>query len=161
VNIQYVANPFFTISLASLVTRFIHCKWLPIKIIADADIDVDTTYKKIFFLVFRQIFFALENVSLEMFQFNNNDILWCVSVMCKLSRLGENKRSRDRSQYGDWLRAGRLRGRSSRPGRGKNFLFSTSSRPSVRSTHSPIQWVLGDLFQGWSGRGVNWRLTSK
>jgi hypothetical protein len=52
-----------------------------------------------------------------------------------------------------WLRAGRLRGRSSSPGRVKNFLFSTSSRPALGSTQPPIQWVQGVLSQGvkWPG----------
>jgi hypothetical protein len=35
------------------------------------------------------------------------------------------------------------RGRSSSPGRVKNFLFSTSSRPALGSTQPPIQWVPG------------------
>jgi hypothetical protein len=43
----------------------------------------------------------------------------------------------------DWLRAGRLRGRSSSPGRVKNFLFSKSPRPALGSTQPPIQWVAG------------------
>jgi hypothetical protein len=42
-----------------------------------------------------------------------------------------------RRRYSDWLRAGRPRSRSSSPGRVKNFLSSTSSRPA------PIQWVRG------------------
>jgi hypothetical protein len=32
-------------------------------------------------------------------------------------------------------------GRSSSPGRVKNFLFSTSSRPALGSTQPPVQWV--------------------
>jgi hypothetical protein len=40
---------------------------------------------------------------------------------------------------------GRPRGRSSSPGRIKNFLFSKSSRPGLRSTQPPIQWVPGAL----------------
>jgi hypothetical protein len=35
------------------------------------------------------------------------------------------------NRYSDWLRAARLRGRSSIPGWVKNFLFSTSSRPDL------------------------------
>jgi hypothetical protein len=46
-----------------------------------------------------------------------------------------------RSWYSDWLRAGRQRGRSSSPGRVKNFLFSTSSRPAVVSTQPPTKCV--------------------
>jgi hypothetical protein len=34
------------------------------------------------------------------------------------------------------------------PGRVKNFLFCTSSRPALGSTHPPIQWVLGALSAG-------------
>jgi hypothetical protein len=48
-----------------------------------------------------------------------------------------------RSRDSDWLRAGRLRGRSSSPGRVKNFLFSMSSRPALGSTQPRIQWVPG------------------
>jgi hypothetical protein len=40
------------------------------------------------------------------------------------------------------------RGRSSSPGRVKNFLFSTSSRPVQGPTQPPIQWVPGSLFPG-------------
>jgi hypothetical protein len=53
-----------------------------------------------------------------------------------------------RSRYSDWLRAGRPRGRSSNPGRSKNFLFSTSSRPALGPTQTPIQWVPGVLSPG-------------
>jgi hypothetical protein len=45
-------------------------------------------------------------------------------------------------------RAGQPRGRSSSPGRVKNFLFSTSSRPAVGSTQPPIQCVTGVKRQG-------------
>jgi hypothetical protein len=50
--------------------------------------------------------------------------------------------------YSDWLRAGRPRGRNSSPGGVKNFLFYTSSRPALGSTHPPIQWVPGTLSPG-------------
>jgi hypothetical protein len=43
------------------------------------------------------------------------------------------------SRYSDWLRAGRLRGRGSSPGRVKNFRFSMSSKPALGSTQPPIQ----------------------
>jgi hypothetical protein len=46
------------------------------------------------------------------------------------------------------VRAGRPRGRSSSPGRVKNFLFSKSSRPNLGSTQPPIQWVPGALSPG-------------
>jgi hypothetical protein len=38
--------------------------------------------------------------------------------------------------------------RSSSPGRLKNFLFSTSSRPVLGLTQPPIQWVTGALSPG-------------
>jgi hypothetical protein len=44
--------------------------------------------------------------------------------------------------------AGRPTGRSSSPGGGKNFLFSTSSRPALGSTQPPTQWVPGALSPG-------------
>jgi hypothetical protein len=44
-----------------------------------------------------------------------------------------------------WLRAGRLRGQSLSPGRGKIFLLFTSSRLVLGSIQPPIQWVLGAL----------------
>jgi hypothetical protein len=36
----------------------------------------------------------------------------------------------------------------SNPGRGKIFLFFTMSRPALRPTHPPIQWVPGALSPG-------------
>jgi hypothetical protein len=42
------------------------------------------------------------------------------------------------SRYSDWLRAGRPWDRSSSPGRGKSFLFSTYSRPALGPTQPPI-----------------------
>jgi hypothetical protein len=59
-----------------------------------------------------------------------------------------------RSRYSDWLRAGRPRGRSSCPGRVKNFLFSASSRLALGSTQPPIQWISWALSPGYSDRGV-------
>jgi hypothetical protein len=53
-----------------------------------------------------------------------------------------------RSRYSDWLRAGRPRGWSSSPGRGKNFLLSTASRPALGPTHPSIQWVPGAVSLG-------------
>jgi hypothetical protein len=50
-----------------------------------------------------------------------------------------------RSRYSDWLRAGLPMCWSSSPGRVKNFLFSTSSKPALGSTQPPIQWVPGSL----------------
>jgi hypothetical protein len=43
---------------------------------------------------------------------------------------------------------GTPRGRSSSPGRVKNFIFSKSSRPALRFTQSLIQWVPGALYSG-------------
>jgi hypothetical protein len=51
-------------------------------------------------------------------------------------------------RYSDWLRAGRPRDRSSNPGRDTNFLFSTSSGPTLGPTLSPIQLVPGVLSPG-------------
>jgi hypothetical protein len=54
----------------------------------------------------------------------------------------------ERSRYSDWLRAGRRKSRSSSPGRVKNFVFSTSSRPALGPTQPPIQWVPGIFPRG-------------
>jgi hypothetical protein len=48
--------------------------------------------------------------------------------------------------YSDWLWSGRPRDRSWSPGRVKNFLFSTSSKPNVGLTQPSIQSVTGALF---------------
>jgi hypothetical protein len=58
-----------------------------------------------------------------------------------------------RSQYSDCLRAGRPRGRSSSPARVKNFNFSMSFRPALRSTHPPIQCVPEAIFPGVKRQG--------
>jgi hypothetical protein len=62
------------------------------------------------------------------------------------------KEKRSRSQYINWLRAGRYRGPSSSPGRVKNYLFSTSSRLNVGLLQPPVQWVLGHLSGKQRGR---------
>jgi hypothetical protein len=54
-----------------------------------------------------------------------------------------------RSQYSNWLWAGRPRGRSSSPCRAKDFLFSTSARPALGPTQPPIQWVLSFSWTNW------------
>jgi hypothetical protein len=61
-----------------------------------------------------------------------------------------------------YVRSGRLGGRSSSPCRVKNFLFSTSLRPALRSTQRPIQWVAGALSPGVQrpGREANDSLAS-
>jgi hypothetical protein len=52
-------------------------------------------------------------------------------------------------------------GRSSSPGRVKNFLFSTSSRLALAPTQPPIQWVLGAFSpRGKAAREWSWPLTS-
>jgi hypothetical protein len=56
-------------------------------------------------------------------------------------------------RYSYWLRAGRPRGRSSSPGRVKNFLFSTSSRPALGPIQPPIQWAPGALSPGVKRQG--------
>jgi hypothetical protein len=58
------------------------------------------------------------------------------------------------SQDSDWLRAGQPRGRSSSPGRVKNFLFSTLSRLAIGSIQPPIQWVLGAFSLGIKRTGL-------
>jgi hypothetical protein len=65
-----------------------------------------------------------------------------------LSHLSWANEPRYRSRNSDWLRAGRPKGRSSSPGRFKNFLFSTWSRPALGFTQPPIQCVLGALSPG-------------
>jgi hypothetical protein len=65
------------------------------------------------------------------------------------------------SRYSDWLRAERPRGRSSSPGRVKNFLFSTSSSLALGSTQLLNQWVSGALSRGQSGRGLKLMLRSR
>jgi hypothetical protein len=46
------------------------------------------------------------------------------------------------------ISTGRPRSCSSSPGRVKNFLFSTPSRPALGPTQSPIQWVSWALSPG-------------
>jgi hypothetical protein len=60
---------------------------------------------------------------------------------------------RPRSRYSYWLRAGRPWCRSSSPGTIKNFLFSTSSRPTLGSTQPPVRWVLEVLSPGVKRQG--------
>jgi hypothetical protein len=52
------------------------------------------------------------------------------------------------SRYGDWLRAGWPRSRSSSPGKVKNFPFATASRPVLGPTQPPIHWVLVFISPG-------------
>jgi hypothetical protein len=52
----------------------------------------------------------------------------------------------------DLLWAGRPRGRSSSPGRVKNFHFSISSRPAL-GTQPAIQWVQAALSPGLNRQG--------
>jgi hypothetical protein len=51
-------------------------------------------------------------------------------------------------------RSGRPRGLSSSPGRVKNFLFSTTSRPALWPTQPPNQWVPAVLSPGGKAAGA-------
>jgi hypothetical protein len=53
-----------------------------------------------------------------------------------------------RSQYSDWLLAGRSRGQNSCPGEVEIFHFSMSSGPALGCTQPPIQWVSEALSPG-------------
>jgi hypothetical protein len=55
-----------------------------------------------------------------------------------------------------WLRGGRPDGLSSIPGRGERiFPLTSESRPALRPTQPPVQWVPGDISPGLRrGRGV-------
>jgi hypothetical protein len=69
-----------------------------------------------------------------------------------------NKEAEWLSRYSEWLRAGRQRGRSSSPGRGKNFLHSFT--PVVAH---PVSYPIGTggLFPGGKAIGAwSWPLTS-
>jgi hypothetical protein len=57
------------------------------------------------------------------------------------------------SRHSDWLRVRRPRGRSSSPGRVKNFLFSTSSRPALGSPTS-YPMGTGSSFPGGKAAGA-------
>jgi hypothetical protein len=72
---------------------------------------------------------------------------------CALNKILYNFEPRQLSRYSDWLRAGRPRCRSSSPRKVKNFLFSTSSRPTVGPTQPHIQWVPGPLSPGVKRQG--------
>jgi hypothetical protein len=56
-----------------------------------------------------------------------------------------------RGRYSNWLRDGRPRGHSSRPGRVKNFLFPTASRPNLGPT---LLEVLSPVIK-WPERETN------
>jgi hypothetical protein len=53
------------------------------------------------------------------------------------------------SRYSDWLRAGRLRGRVSSPGRVKNFFFSTYIylECNKNETSCPVKLITLNLFR--------------
>jgi hypothetical protein len=57
-----------------------------------------------------------------------------------------------RSQYSDWLRAGRLRGRSSSPGRFKNFLHVVQTDSEVHPISYPMS--TGGSFPGGKAGGA-------
>jgi hypothetical protein len=52
------------------------------------------------------------------------------------------------SRYSEWLRDGRPKGRSSSPGKVKNFLFSASFRLVLGSHQPSTPWVPGALSPG-------------
>jgi hypothetical protein len=56
-----------------------------------------------------------------------------------------------RNRYSDWLRAGRLRGRSSSPGREKNFLQIVQTGSGVHPTSHPMG--TGDSSPGLERQG--------
>jgi hypothetical protein len=60
----------------------------------------------------------------------------------------EIQESRQRSRYGDCLRTGRLRSRSSSTGWVKNIVSSTSSRPVLGPSQLSRQWASGSLSPG-------------
>jgi molybdopterin biosynthesis enzyme len=67
--------------------------------------------------------------------------------------------ARLRSQYSDWLQAGRLRGRSSSPSRVKNFLHVAQTRSGAHPTSYPMD--TGGSFSGGKAAGAwSWPLTS-
>jgi hypothetical protein len=68
--------------------------------------------------------------------------------------------AQQRSRYSDWLRAGWPRGRSSSPGRVKNFLFSKSSRLFLESTQPPNHGYRGSFPGGKEAGAWSWPLTS-
>jgi hypothetical protein len=53
----------------------------------------------------------------------------------------------------NYPRTGRLRGRSSSPGRVRKFQVSILSNPALEPTQPPIQWVAGLLPGGGGGVG--------
>jgi hypothetical protein len=59
-----------------------------------------------------------------------------------------DERSRGSAVGNDWLLTGRPRSQSLSPGGVKNSIFSTLSRPALRPTQPPIQWVPGALSPG-------------
>jgi hypothetical protein len=79
---------------------------------------------------------------------------WLQSIPSHLISLRSKLILSTHLHYSDWVRAGRPRGRSLSPGRVKNFLFCTSSRPALGSIQPPIEWVSGALSPGVKGPGV-------
>jgi hypothetical protein len=91
----------------------------------------------------------------KMFHINDterNNVFYVLYFICGMPPNGPPPIS---ALYGERRRdsvvgiaTGRPRRRSSSPGRVKSFLFSKSSRPALRSTQPPIQWVAGALSPG-------------
>jgi hypothetical protein len=95
----------------------------------------------------------LSNISIYITRLTQSFLIlhFCRSFLCIISVSTDFTM---RSRYSDWLRAGRPRGRSSSPGRVKNFHFSMSSRPALGSTQPPIEWVPGGSFPGGKAAGA-------
>jgi hypothetical protein len=73
-----------------------------------------------------------------------------------ISSYGEPGSSDSIVSYSVWLRAGRPGDRGSIPGRRERiFPLASVSRPALRPTQPPVQWVAGVLYRGLKrGRGV-------
>jgi hypothetical protein len=81
------------------------------------------------------------SISLLYFSMVSKQFHWLINLICLYFKKSKVQCSR----HSDWLRAGRPRGRSSSLGRCKIFLLSTSPRPVLGPTQTPIQSVLGAL----------------
>jgi hypothetical protein len=68
---------------------------------------------------------------------------WTQNLVGKLNRPGELARFR---QYSVWLQTGRLRFEPRQ--RQRTFPVSSVSRPALRPTHPPVQWVPGSFTMG-------------
>jgi hypothetical protein len=71
--------------------------------------------------------------------------IWLTTISCRVPGY--------LSRYSDWLQDGLPKSRGSSPGRVKNFLFSTLSRPALEPTQPPIQWVTWAFSLGIKQQG--------